>query len=130
MDDSQVERLTDFAERPRTDDWSLRSAVVRYAQVAPQRASVVLELIRRTDGALKHLAKHPERAETDDAKLLDVAAMLDDIGDTLATWAIERGDPPHEKVETIGRRAATALGNLGIPRETRDGRRPPGQRRG
>lgn len=46
-------RLAAFAESPRAGDWSLRAALVRYAQPEPSRASAVLELIRRTDGAVK-----------------------------------------------------------------------------
>ena len=49
-------RLADYAESSRVGDWSLRSALVRFAQPEPLRASAVLELLRRTDGAL-----HPHR---------------------------------------------------------------------
>ena len=45
--------LVDYAESSRVGDWSLRSALVRFAQPEPTRAGAVLELIRRTDGALK-----------------------------------------------------------------------------
>ena len=55
-------RLVDYAESPRVDDWSLRGALVRYAQPEPARASAVLELVRRTDGALKPFARGLERA--------------------------------------------------------------------
>lgn len=46
-------RLVDYAESARVGDWTLRSALVRFAQPEPTRAGAVLELIRRTDGALK-----------------------------------------------------------------------------
>jgi hypothetical protein len=46
-------RLVDYAESSRTGDWSRRSALVRFAQPEPVRAGAVLELVRRTDGALK-----------------------------------------------------------------------------
>lgn len=121
-------RLVTYAERARTDDWTLRSALVRYAQVAPERASIVLELIRRTDGALAHLDTHPERASAEDEPMLDVARVLDEIGDILAGWAVERGAPPHEDVETRARDGAARLAALGIEREHREGRRPPGRR--
>ena len=55
-------RLVDYAEVPRVDDWSLRGALVRYAQPEPARASALLELVRRTDGALKPFARALERA--------------------------------------------------------------------
>ena len=37
----------DVAERPRSTGWSLRAALVRYAQPQPQRASDLIELVRR-----------------------------------------------------------------------------------
>lgn len=129
MDSSDLERLVDYAERPRSHEWTLRSALVRYAQLAPQRASVVLELIRRTDGALSHLDGHPERVGDEDEPKLAVAAVLDEIGDDLARWAVERGSPPHDEIEFKARSAASALSELGIEREQWDGRRPPGRGR-
>lgn len=54
--------LIDFAESPRDDDWTLRSALVRLAQPEPVRAGAVLELIRRTDAAL---APHRRLLESD-----------------------------------------------------------------
>jgi hypothetical protein len=54
-------RLVDYAESPRVDHWSLRGALVRYAQPEPVRASALLELVRRTDGALKPFARDLER---------------------------------------------------------------------
>jgi len=54
-------RLVDYAESPRVGDWTLRSALVRFAQPEPTRAGAVLELIRRTDGALK---PHRRRLES------------------------------------------------------------------
>ncbi|MCO8126520.1 hypothetical protein NHL50_04815 [Acidimicrobiia bacterium EGI L10123] len=55
-------RLVDYAESSRTGDWSLRSALVRFAQPEPTRAGAVLELIRRTDGALKPHRRRLEAA--------------------------------------------------------------------
>lgn len=129
MDTEEIARLVDYAEVARDDDWSLRSALVRYAQVAPVRASAVLELVRRTDGALKPLALHPERATEADGPLLDVARRLDALGDVLAAWAIDRGDPPHDRIDAIARDVLDALGELGIEREEWTGRPPPGARR-
>ena len=56
-------RLVQYAESARISDWSLRGALVRYAQPEPARASAVLELVRRTDGALKPLVRALEQAE-------------------------------------------------------------------
>ncbi len=55
-------RLIDYAESPRVGGWTLRSALVRVAQPEPVRASAVLELIRRTDGAL---ADHRRRLDAE-----------------------------------------------------------------
>lgn len=54
-------RVVDYAESSRAGDWSLRSALVRFAQPEPTRAGAVLELIRRTDAALK---PHRRRLES------------------------------------------------------------------
>ncbi len=55
-------RLVDYAESSRDGDWSLRSALVRFAQPEPTRAGAVLELIRRTDAALKPHRRRLEAA--------------------------------------------------------------------
>ena len=57
-------RLVAYAESSRTGDWSLRSSLVRYAQPEPARASAVLELVRRTDGALKPSLRLLESTES------------------------------------------------------------------
>ena len=48
----ELAALVDPAERPRAENWSLRAALTRYAQPQPQRASAVIELLRRTEAAL------------------------------------------------------------------------------
>ena len=53
--------LLDFAELSRTDDWSLRSALVRLAQPEPVRVSQVLEVVRRVEAALAPLRRALER---------------------------------------------------------------------
>lgn len=120
-------RLLAYAEAPRQGDWSLRSALVRYAQPEPQRASAVLELIRRTDGALHPHARRLERGDAPDADvraLLHIAAELDRLGDVLAAWAADPAQArPDEGIDTIARDVFTRLAELGIPRETRPPRR-------
>lgn len=141
QDDAQV---IEYAERPRVDDWSLRAALVRYAQPEPARAGAVLELVRRTDGALKPyhrlLERSPELAAVDPdddgslatleeparqaVALLAVARVLDQLGDVLATWASERSDDrPDAEVDALARQAFGMLGALGVERETRPPRR-------
>src|SRR5262249_49752634 len=58
----QLACLVDFAERPRIRDWSLRAALVRYAQPEPERVNRVVELVRRIEWALRSHRKAIERA--------------------------------------------------------------------
>lgn len=46
-------RLDAFAELPHRGEWTLRSALVRFAQPRPAQAGAILELVRRTDSALR-----------------------------------------------------------------------------
>jgi len=136
-------RLIDFAERPRTEDWSLRSALVRYAQPEPERVNGILELVRRTEGALGQHGKLIEREGQDlwnafeaaDAPsesnahvigLLRAAAELDRLGDVLAAWAVDRaGDLPNAEVDSVAADVSRRLDTLGVPREEQ---RPPSAR--
>ncbi|HEX4868205.1 MAG TPA: hypothetical protein VFV32_11330 [Acidimicrobiales bacterium] len=141
----ELARLVDYAERPRTGDWSLRSALVRYAESRPQQVSDVLELVRRIDSALaphtKLLAREGPRvwaAVVDpgalvpgpDAlpiELLRVMAILDELADALARWAQDRtGERPDDAVETAVRTVRARLDELGVEREER--MRPPPRR--
>lgn len=126
--------LIDYAERPRAGGWSLRSALVRYAQPEPARAGAVLELVRRTDGALKPFVKVLDDSPDLDAGdetlvgLLAAASALDRLGDVLAGWADsspgDHGDRrPDRDVDDIARRVFGILGDLGVEREARTPRR-------
>lgn len=53
--------LLNHAESARVGDWSLRSALVRFAQPEPVRAANLLELVRRLDAVLHHVARPLER---------------------------------------------------------------------
>lgn len=129
-------RLVDFAECPRVGDWTLRSALVRYAQRSPVAASAVLELIRRTDGALQPHRRSLERravaevvADDDGTPpvldLLQVATVLDDLGDLLADWANDHhgAEAPVDRVDELAGTAFAALAELGVAREARPPRR-------
>ena len=117
--------LADYAERARVGDWSLRSALVRYAQPQPRRAGAVLELVRRTDGALKPFTR-PAGAERAPEALVGVAVELDHLGDVLAGWATDVTAPrPDDEVDRVSRRVFDALAALGVERES-----PPPRRRG
>jgi hypothetical protein len=71
-------RLIDYAESSRTGEWSLRSALVRFAQPEPVRAGAVLELIRRTDGALKPHRRRLESASVPTHPALGPELLVDD----------------------------------------------------
>lgn len=137
--------LIEYAERSRTHGWSLRSALVRYAQPQPARAGAVLELVRRTDGALKPIIRLVERepqlvqiaSDGDDrhlgelsdeertaVQLLRVALRLDQLGEVLAGWAADRSDNrPDDEVDEIAHEVFAMLRDLGVERETRPPRR-------
>jgi hypothetical protein len=130
--------LVDFAERPRVDDWSLRSALVRYAQPEPQRVNDILDLVRRTEWALgkqsatlardgEDLWAALERGDSSSEliELLRAAQMLDGLGDVLATWAVDRaGERPDAEVDRVTADVTQRLDALGVPRQER----PPGPR--
>jgi hypothetical protein len=146
---SELAALVDFAERPRSDDWSLRAALVRYAQAEPKRVSDLLEQVRRVEavfhGHRKLLEQHgpalwaaldgdpspePERAAL--VGVLGATQELDRVGDALAAWAVDRvGDPPDELVDAVTRRVGERLDEIGVPREEHhEGQRPRGIGRG
>jgi hypothetical protein len=136
----ELARLVDYAERPRTRDWSLRSALVRYAQPEPQRVNDILELVRRVDATLgKHTAELDrdgpalwqavaDGGDGPDAYVVGVlraARELDALGEVLATWAVDRaGNRPDDEVDRVVADVAQRLDALGVPREER----PPGPR--
>ncbi len=136
----ELARLVDFAERPRVQDWSLRAALVRYAQPEPQRVEALLEVVRRIEFVFAKNTKHFERAGPeiwsaveaggDDDQLISllrVARDVDALGDIVAEWAVARkGGRPDADVDRITRDAARRLDELGIPREER----PPNRQRG
>lgn len=61
VDDRPEQSLLDYAERARTGDWSMRSALVRFAQAEPVRAAALLTQVRRLDAVLGPLARSLER---------------------------------------------------------------------
>jgi hypothetical protein len=138
-------RLVDFAERPRTQDWSLRAALVRYAQPQPQRVNDLLDHVRRIEWALgrhgKVLQRHgpavweafdggtlpSDREHAQVVKLLRVVSELDQIGDVLAGWAVDiSADPPNAEVDATIQEVGAQLDAIGVPHEER----PPPRQRG
>lgn len=142
----ELARLLDFAERSRTGDWSLRSALVRYAQANPERVRQVLELVRRLDAGLHAHAKlvvaegpdlwralesgtaPPSAAGALVVGMLGAATELDRLADLLAAWAVDRSGPrPDAEVDAVVRDVTKRLDDLGVAREERQG--PPRRRR-
>ncbi len=83
--------LLDYEERPRTGDWGLRSALVRYAQPEPARAGELLQLVRRLNATL-HTARRvlePTTVKCDHALTLVGAVESDDgpLVDPVAPYA-------------------------------------------
>ena len=142
---SELAQVVDFAERSRVGDWSLRSALVRYAEGQPVRVSQLLEQVRRTETAFHALGKVLEKrgaavwaavdggeASPDDARIADLvqaAIELDGLGDTLATWADDPAGPrPDDDVDAVTADVQRRLDDLGLPREEPMARPP--RRRG
>jgi hypothetical protein len=145
----ELAQLLDAAERPRSANWSLRAALTRYAQPQPQRASAVIELLRRIEAALRSQTKvlaregnalwtaldGSEAASPDgdvEARLVGLLRALrelDRLGDLLADWAVVRaGVRPDDAVDAVVADVTRRLDALGIPREERPPR--PAVRRG
>ncbi|MGK2950535.1 MAG: hypothetical protein ACSLFP_18325 [Acidimicrobiales bacterium] len=143
----ELARLLAFSERGRTGDWSLRSALVRYAQGEPQRVSDLLEVVRRiedalhpferslrTDGPAVWRAMAADEAPADEGarrlvELLRATAEVDRLGDDLAAWADNRTGPrPDARVDEVTAATTARLDAAGVAREERSG--PPPRRRG
>ena len=110
--------LLEASERPRAEGWSFRAALCRYAQPQPERASAVMELLRRCEFAL---AKKAKALDSDEARpLVETMIELDRLGDALATWAVRReGARPDGLVDAVVSDVAARLEALGVPREER-----------
>jgi hypothetical protein len=137
----ELAALVDLAERPRATGWSLRAALVRYAQPEPVRSGAILELVRRVDGALKGHAKALAKqgpaiwdavegggATPDVAQplvdLLVAIRGLDELGDRLAAWAVDPAqDRPDAAVDEVVATTGARLDELGVVRERRQGQR-------
>ena len=138
----ELAHLIDFAERPRVRDWSLRAALVRYAQPEPVRANRILELVRRMEWALRSHRRAVERAgqeiwsalqgDVDEADrhrdvvaLLHVTSEFDRLGDVLTGWAVDlAGERPNAAVDAVTEAVARRLDDLGVPREDQQPRPP------
>ena len=136
----ELARLVDFTERPRVDDWSLRSALVRYAQPEPQRVSDLLDVARRIEWVLGNNGSAIERegdalwnavanggASPDEflVGVLQAAQQLDELGDVVAAWAVDINQTrPDAEVDRVVALVAHELDALGVPKQEA----PPGPR--
>ncbi len=133
------DELVDLAERSRgDDDWSLRSALVRYAQPEPARVAALLSLVRRWDAAVHEAlpalraagerylaaASGPATGPDDESDLdptvvglLRVGRDLDAVGDAAAAWAVAREGDPGPDIDLAIERVGAALDDLGVAEE-------------
>lgn len=144
----ELAALLEASERARVGDWSLRSALCRYAQPHPARVRDVLELVRRIEAALHPAAKRLDRdgvrlwtvldasgpPGAEDASLVGVLRALrelDQLGDDLAAWAMDRaGHDPGVAVGSTIASVTRQLDELGVAREDRERPHPGMRRRG
>lgn len=90
--------LLNYAERPRRNDWTLRSALVRLAQSQPQLVADLLTRVRRLDAVLHHVARS-----------LESHTVPCDRGLTVDTFDNAPADPyPDARVADLTRLAASA----------------------
>jgi hypothetical protein len=133
--------LVDLAERPRATGWSLRAALVRYAQPEPVRAGAILELVRRIDQAIKGHARalaadgagvweavtggtSPPEGTAPVVDLLVASQPLDGLGDALAAWAVDPSQArPDDTVDEVVASTSARLDELGVVREARQEQR-------
>jgi hypothetical protein len=144
VEPAALSQLIDFAERPHIENWSLRAALVRYAQPQPQRVNDLLDVVRRIQGALGAQSatlqgdgeriwdalEHDTRPADINSlvELLDAAREIDRLGDALAAWAVDISGPrPDDTVDAVVADVTGRLERLGIPQEERT---PPRRSRG
>ena len=130
----ELARLVDLSEWPRAQGWSLRAALVRYAQPQPVRAAAILEVVRRVDAALAGQRRSLEKdgpavwaavVGGDTAPLpalLRAVVPLDRLADVMTRWAPDRaGERPDADVDAAVAEVSATLDLLGVPREERTG---------
>jgi hypothetical protein len=89
--------LVNYAESPRDDDWTLRSALVRLAQSQPQLVADLLQRVRRLDAVLHHVARPLERQTV----VCDRGISIDTVDD-------ETDPYPDTRIADLVRLAASA----------------------
>src|SRR5689334_9719935 len=139
LEPPELARLVDFAERPRVDDWSLRAAMVRYAQPEPEQVGTIVELVRRIEWALQAEMKPLEAdgaalwtdattgADPDDPVRARIVALLratlemDQVGDALTRWAVDPHQPrPTAEVDRVTADVDARLDAINVPHQDRE----------
>lgn len=149
--EATLERLHELPDRLRADGWSMAAALTRYAQPQPELVGHLWEELRRvlwslqagselldTDGAElleragAEAARRTEPGPAEDRRgrmvaVLRAALALDELGDLLVAWGVDRaGERPDAQVEAAVRQVGELLDAAGVPHEPRPG--PPGGR--
>ena len=88
--------LVNFAESPRAGDWTLRSALVRFAQPQPVRAGAMLELVRRIEAALHPLTRALEGWTVPCDRRLSPSS----VAETDAGWRLDDPVAPYPDTRT------------------------------
>lgn len=142
----ELAELVDFPERPRTENWSLRAALTRYAQPQPMRVSRLLDVVRRIEAAFAAdlavlrsdgpglwaaLGSHTDlEGRSQLLGVLAAAQQIDRLADDLAAWAVRRDTVrPDDAVDATIADVTAQLDALGVA-EPVDTRPPPSRRRG
>jgi hypothetical protein len=137
----ELAALVDVAERSRVGDWSLRSALTRYAQPEPQRVSDLLDLVRRIEAVTSAVQKRFEAegpelwAQLQDALatprqatglvgLLETMAEIDRLADLLAAWAMDpsASERPNDAFDATVADVRERLAALDVPAQQGDPR--------
>jgi hypothetical protein len=105
-----------LAERPRAGQWTLRAALVRFAQPEPVRAGAVLDLVRRCEWALQPLIRPLEVHIVDADRDLSLGRVRRERSDAGAGWTIEPGGEryPDARLVDLARLVVDADDEAGI----------------
>lgn len=99
MEIDETNSIINYAEAPRHQNWTMRSALVRLAQPHPLRSEAVLQLVRRLDAALKPFVRDLQKFPIESsrsipggvANVIDVRVVdLVDSPDTVELTSSER----------------------------------------
>jgi hypothetical protein len=128
---AQPDPQTEYADRILVNGWCLRSALVRYAQAQPVRATALHTMMRRLDAAIVPSSTLRE-------SLLPTVARFDQLALVMSTWAADRAAHvrPDNDVDEVMASTTTEFARLQVPEEHIDpaewkgmraseGRRPP-----